>query len=149
MTIYLVVYLILFAAPFGTLIHEIGHVLGAKLVSADKITLTMGAGSTIFRFVWNKTDISIRVLFFLGGMAGSERRMPYQSTEQIIIAALGPVSSIIASGLCYGLYNVYPNSYLLILLLFNLWIAVLNIVPFRIKDKKSDGFVICQAIRKR
>ncbi|ALX47997.1 site-2 protease family protein [Lentibacillus amyloliquefaciens] len=149
MDIYLFVYLILFAAPVGTAMHEIGHVLGAKRVRADKITLTIGTGRIITQMVSNKTVYTIRLFYFLGGVAFSQRKIPYKPVEQIKIAGSGPLMSLIAAGLCYGFYNVHPSNYVLILLLFNLWVAVVNIIPFRFKGKESDGYTIYKVIRKK
>ncbi|SFD51414.1 Peptidase family M50 [Lentibacillus persicus] len=149
MDIYLFVYLILVAAPIGTVIHELGHVLGATLVRADMTTLTIGTGRIIGRFVFKKTVYTIRLFYFLGGMAGSRRKDPYLPGEQITIASGGPLMSLAAAGACFCLYNVFSNKYLLVLLLFNLWVAGVNIIPFRYKEKKSDGYTICMAVRNK
>lgn len=147
MDIYFVVYLIFVVAPIGTAVHEIGHVIGAKLLGADHITLSLGTGSMIHRMAWKQITISVHVLFFLGGMAGSTRKPPYRSHERIKIAALGTLSSFFVTGLCYSLYILYPSRYVLLLLLFNLWIAFINTIPFRFKGKQSDGYTIYKAMK--
>ncbi|SFA72947.1 hypothetical protein SAMN04488072_101269 [Lentibacillus halodurans] len=146
MDIYFFVYLIFFVAPVGTVIHELGHVLGAKLLGADKITLSVGTGSVMYHTTRKQIDISVHVLFFLGGVASSERSVPYRPFDKVQIAACGPLSSFTAAGLCYGLYIVYPSIYLLLPLLFNLWLALVNTIPFRLKGKQSDGYTICTLI---
>ncbi|WP_010530861.1 site-2 protease family protein [Lentibacillus jeotgali] len=149
MDIYIFLYLIFVVAPAGTAIHELGHMLGAKSVGADKISLTIGAGSIVYRTIWNKMHIAIRLFFFIGGMAYSERQAPYQPAERIRIAVFGPFSSLLAAGICAIIYYVYPGSYLLLMLLFNLWIAFINIIPFRFKGKESDGYTVFEAIRRK
>lgn len=149
MDIYLFLFLIFFAAPVGIAVHEMGHMLGAKMVNADKTTLTIGTGNVIFRRAWKQTEITIRMLFFLGGAAGSQRKIPYELAEQIKITALGPLSNFLAAGFCYGLYIAYPGDYLLIVLLFNLWVGLINIIPYRMKGKESDGYTIRKIIKKK
>ncbi|HLR63204.1 MAG TPA: site-2 protease family protein [Lentibacillus sp.] len=149
MNIYIFLYLIFVVAPAGTAIHELGHLIGAKSVGADKVSLTIGAGNIVYRTIWKQMHIVIRLFFFVGGMALSERKVPYQPGERIKIAIFGPLSSLLAACICALLYIVYPGSYLLLMLLFNLWIAFINIIPFRFKDKQSDGYTIYEAIRQK
>ncbi|GGJ94240.1 hypothetical protein GCM10007063_15960 [Lentibacillus kapialis] len=149
MDIYLFLYLIFIVAPAGTAIHEMSHMLGAKSVKADKILLTIGTGSIIYRTFRKKIHLVIRLFFFAGGMAYSERKTPYQPHERIRIAVFGPVGSFLAAGICAWFYIVFSSSYLLLMLLFNLWIAFINIIPFRFKNKQSDGYTIYEAIKQK
>ncbi|TFJ93769.1 site-2 protease family protein [Lentibacillus salicampi] len=149
MDIYTFLFLIFVVAPAGTTVHELGHVLGAKSVEADQVFLSIGAGTTVYRTKWKHIHMTMRILFFIGGLTSSKRKVPYQRHEQIRIAALGPFSSFLAAVLCYALYTVYPNNYLMLLLLFNLWVAVVNIIPFRFKGKPSDGYTILSVIRQK
>src|SRR5699024_1200930 len=149
MNIYIFLYLIFVVAPAGTSIHELGHLIGAKSVGADKVSLTIGEGNIGYRTMWKKMHILIRLLSFVGGVVLSERKVPYQPGERITIGVFGPLSSLLAACICALLYIVYPGSYLLLMLLFNLWIAFINIIPFRFKDKQSDGYTIYEAIRQK
>jgi len=142
-------FLIFVAAPAGTGIHEFGHIIGAKSVGADKMLLSIGVGTIVYRSMWKKINITVRAFFFIGGMACSERKIPYRPRERIRIAVLGPLNSFLATGFCYALYAVYPNGYLLLFLLFNLWIAAVNTIPFRFKGKQSDGYTILRIIMQK
>ncbi|MFD1360604.1 M50 family metallopeptidase [Lentibacillus salinarum] len=149
MTFDLLLYLVFIVAPAGTAVHEIGHVMAAGILGADRMTLSIGTGLTVYRSSWHKTAVSIQLLFFLGGMASSERKVPYRKREQIMIAAFGPLTSLSAAFLCAGLYAIFPTNYLLLLVLFNVWLALVNMIPFRFGGKQSDGYTIYKTMRRK
>lgn len=146
MGIYLLLYLIFIAAPIGTLTHEAGHVIGARTLHADNANLSLGTGKKVSEFFFQKVRITIYAMFFIGGMVSSDRKNDYKPHEIIIIALCGPLSNGIFSCLLYILYQLFPSNYLLLLLLFNLWIAIINLVPFQFKGKKSDGYTVYKAL---
>lgn len=142
MTFFFFLYLILIVAPIGTLIHESGHAFGANLVKANQITLSIGRGKKIGVIHFQKIQMHIRLLYFLGGFTQSKRKMPYNQKEIVCITLFGPLNNAIFAILFYLLYGMYANQYLHILFLFNLWLAVVNMLPFKFKGKQSDGYSI-------
>lgn len=149
MNISLLLYLLFVVAPIGTVLHEAGHVIGAKSLNADRMRLTIGSGAIVSTFFIRKVQITIRTIFFLGGLASSERKNMYKPYELIWIAFCGPLTNGLIAFLLYILYTAYPSNYLLLLLLFNLWIAVINLVPFRFKEKQSDGYTIVKVLTQK
>lgn len=149
MNISLLLYLLFIVAPIGTVLHEAGHVIGAKSMNADRMRLTIGSGAIVSTFFIRKVQITICAIFFLGGLASSERRNMYKPYELIWIALCGPLTNGFIAFLLYILYTAYPSNYLLLLLLFNLWIAVINLVPFRFKEKQSDGYTIVKVLTQK
>ncbi len=145
----MLLYLVIIAAPVGTLIHETGHVIGARMFHADNVKLSIGTGRKISSFSFHKVRIMIRSIFFIGGMASSDRKTPYKTHEIVIIAMCGPLNNGVFACLLFFLYLVFPTSYLLLLLLFNLWVAIINLVPFQFKGKKSDGYTIYKALTRK
>jgi hypothetical protein len=146
MDISLFLFLVVAAAPAGTIIHESGHLLGACIAKADHMSLSIGKGKRIFSFSLSSIHITIYAFFFLGGFAHSRRKMPYQRKEMIWITACGLLSSSLFAAFFYLMYNTYENSYLQLLFLFNGWLAVVNSIPFKINGKQSDGYAICRLI---
>ncbi|GAB4073540.1 hypothetical protein GCM10028778_10430 [Barrientosiimonas marina] len=149
MTIQLLIYLIFIAAPVGNILHELGHAAAARLFSADRITLSIGTGHLLYHMKLKHMAVFIHLMFFLGGMAASERQTPYRKHEQIIMAAFGPVTSALTAVLCSVVLPFYPNRYLLLFLLFNAWVALVNLIPFRFNGKQSDGYTIFNVIREK
>lgn len=149
MDIYLWLYLVIIVAPAGVLFHEMGHVLGAKIISADYIRLSIGIGKIVKTISLKKIRVTIQAIFFLGGSTQSERKTPYKSLDIIIMTVLGPISSGVFAFIFYVLYNIFPNHYLQLLFLFNLWLAFVNIIPFKIKRKQSDGYTILKLITQK
>ncbi|SDQ53136.1 hypothetical protein SAMN05216232_1940 [Virgibacillus subterraneus] len=149
MNISLLLYLLFVVAPIGTVLHEAGHVIGAKSLKADRMRLTIGSGKIVSSFFISKVQVTIRVIFFLGGLASSERKRIYKPHELIWIALCGPLTNGLTAFLLYLLNTAYPSNYLLLLLLFNLWIGLINLVPFRFKDKQSDGYTIVKVLTQK
>src|SRR5690625_6135794 len=140
MNIYLLLFLLFIAAPIGTLIHEGGHLIGAKLMKADYLHLTIGYGKKLFTFICQNIQIIICRFFFIGGYVKNERYLPYRTIEMICIIVFGPLLNVVFAVFFYMLYNLFPNEYIFLLLLFNLWLALINLILFKVKDKQSDGY---------
>jgi len=146
-TIIVLLYLVLIVAPISTFLHELGHALGAKFVKADQITLLIGAGKPLKTITVRKIEFVIHNLFFIGGLTKSERKYPYKKIEMIWITALGPMMNAFIALLSYLLYLFYPNIFLYLLFMFNSWLALVNIIPFKIKGNQTDGYTILQLLK--
>ena len=135
---------LLLLAPISILLHEIGHAIGAYLLKADVIQFSIGIGKSIFSIKLGRFNITIHLLFLFGGFIGHERNKQYKKWELVFISILGPLVNIIAAGLCLLIHN----ELFYISFLFNLWLGIFNLIPFKWKGKKSDGY-ICLEVLKR
>lgn len=147
MNFYFLLYLLLIVAPIGTIIHEVGHLIGAKIVKSDQISLSIGLGKRIGSLSFKNVQVNIHLLFFLGGYVSNKREKPYQLLEMICIIGAGPLHNAIYATIFYLISSVFYNQYIHILFLFNLWLAIINFIPFKIKDKQSDGYTILSLLR--
>lgn len=145
MNVYVVLWLVFVIAPISTFLHEFGHVLGAKWLKADSIRLSIGHGKQIATFSWKQIHVSLRALFFLGGMAYNERNDPYNKIEVIFISICGPLSNAIAATVIFVLagFSWIPVRFFI---MFNIWLLVINLIPFSIKGKQSDGYTIWKTV---
>ncbi|HLS60396.1 MAG TPA: M50 family metallopeptidase [Virgibacillus sp.] len=146
MSIYLLLFTLFIVAPIGTFIHESGHMLGAKFVKADCIKLSIGLGKEIGTICFKNVHITIHALFFLGGFVQSERHLPYKALDIFWITICGPMNNGIFALLFFSLNGVYTSQYIYILFLFNLWLAIINLIPYKVKDRHSDGYTILKTI---
>lgn len=146
MDIYLFLYLLFAAAPISIILHEIGHAFAAKIVNADSIMISIGKGKRLKVIFLGRMQLVIYTAFFLGGLAESKRKTPYSPREIVWIAMLGPITNGMIAFLFYVLNEIYPNNYLQLFYWFNVWLAVVNIIPFKLKDKYTDGYMIMQVI---
>jgi len=55
---------------------------------------------------------------------------------------MGPLFSLFLTGLIGTLLFVVKSKVIIFLFLFNLWITVINLIPFKTKNQKSDGYLI-------
>lgn len=147
MDIYLLIYLILIVAPISTIIHESGHMIGSFLSKSDHMKLSIGYGKEIIHFSKKNIEVTIRLFFFLNGNTKSERHRPYGVMEHILISVCGPLNNIIFVFLFYFIYMIHPNDYILLFIFFNGWLAITNIIPYKIKDRYSDGYLIVKMIK--
>lgn len=141
-------YLLFIVAPVGTLIHETGHAIGAGIVKADHVQLSIGLGKKIKSFSLKNFHITIHLLFFLGGFVKSNREPTYQPMEWLTISAFGPLHNIFYAIFFYYISVYFQSDYVRLLFLFNLWLAMVNIIPFKIRGKQSDGYTILQVLTK-
>ncbi|MGJ9456866.1 site-2 protease family protein [Oceanobacillus sp. CF4.6] len=148
MDMYLIVYLILVIAPLTTLIHELGHVSGSLIVKADYIQLTMGYGKRQITFNFNQIKFIFYPFYFIGGFTTSDRDKPYKNSEIIWVTILGPVFNAITAWISYYAFEFYPSDFLQLLFWFNIWMAIVNIIPFKINEKQTDGFTILKLMIK-
>lgn len=151
MDLYLQLFLyMIIIAPLSLFWHELGHVMGAKLAGASQVVLTIGVGRPIFERVYNNVTIIIRKLFIFNSFTETKRPDLLSNYDKIVITFMGPVSSLVLSLLAYFLYVlILPHLLLVVLCLFNLWIGVINLIPFKINERQSDGYTILQMFKNK
>lgn len=149
MIIYLLLFLIVIVAPFGTIIHEMGHGMTAYILSADAVTLHIGIGSRVKTFAWRRLTIHLYGMYFIGGITKSIRNPSFSTREKISIALGGPLGNAVVAFLLLIIFYPVHNPYIRLFILFQGWLMIINIIPFQWKGKKSDGYTIMQIIRKR
>lgn len=150
MSIWFVLYLLFVVAPIGTLVHESGHALGARLVKADSVVLCIGLGKEATSFSFKNVHFKVHMFFFMGGYVQSERETSYTTGEKCFIAFCGPMLNMLcAIGLfCIQVY-VVDHTFINLLLLFNVWLALINMIPFKFGNKQSDGYTMYRVIKDR
>lgn len=149
MTLILIVYLLLVVSPIGMIIHESGHAFGAKLVKATHITLTIGLGKRIFTFVTRRIKINIHSFYFLGGYTKTSGCNPDTNKNLFWITLFGPISNGLFAVIFYYLNQIFVSPYINLLFLFNLWLAMVNIIPFKYKGKQSDGYILLRSLQNK
>lgn len=136
-------------APASTIVHELGHAAGAMAVRADSIRIIIGTGKRKWVIGTGKFRILLFPVFFLGGHTFSDRYIPYSRKESFLITLSGPLSSTMASGLLLALFAQFGYSLLLLAFLFNAWMAIGNLLPYKVKGRQSDGYALIQLLRRR
>ena len=144
MTVWFFLYILFIVAPISTFIHELGHVFGAKTVKAENITLSIGLGRKLMTIPFKRFQLTIHAFFFLGGFVRNKRSVPFDQWEIIRITIFGPLNNGLFAIIFYGIHQFLPNDYILVLLFFNLWLAIVNIIPFKLWGR--DGFIIFKEI---
>lgn len=145
----LLLYFIFAAAPLSIILHEFGHAFAARIVHADHIIVSIGKGNILKTIGFKKIQIIIHVFFFLGGLAESNRKIPYKSLEMMWISIFGPFTNGIVAFLFYLLNETYSNNYFQLFFWFNLWLAVINLIPFKVGERQTDGYAIVKVFLRK
>ncbi|WP_222599361.1 site-2 protease family protein [Aquibacillus kalidii] len=131
--------LVLVIGPLGTIIHETGHLLGALLGKADKAYLRIGIGQRVSKFEMKKVTIEFNRLFFIGGLTSSEKEnSSFTKKEGAFIILCGPLANLIVATIIQSIS--IENLYLSLFMMFNYWLAFINIIPFKTRNRQSDGY---------
>lgn len=136
-------------APLSLFFHELGHVIGARINRATSIRLTIGIGKQLYKKRFGNVTIVIRKFFIVNSFTETYRKEPLKRLEKIIITVTGPLFSLLLTGLAYFLCLVLvQHTFFYLLFLFNAWITIINVIPFKIGNRKSDGYTIITNILK-
>lgn len=134
-------------SPIGAFIHEVGHLIGALLVKADRVELLLGIGKKIGSLNYGSLVIHIHAVLFLGGLAKSSRNTPFNKKELCFITFCGPLFNLLVA---YAVTMIpLNNKYIFLFIIYNIWIGVINLVPFKVNGKQSDGYTIFGIIKNR
>lgn len=147
MTFELILFLVFIGAPMSMVIHEFGHALGAFLVKSDQINIHIGSGKTLFTVTLKNIHLHVHTLLMFGGFTNYERPNIYQRRELLFITILGPMSNFFFAFIFILIHINKNSSMLVILFLFNIWLGVMNILPYQLKGRASDGLIAFRLCR--
>ncbi|WP_079530176.1 site-2 protease family protein [Halobacillus hunanensis] len=139
--------LLVIVSPLGLFIHEFGHVVFGLWFGADRSTLVTGSGRMILSKTFGKLTLQLNLLFFIGGYSFNEKQVAFNPWQQAGISLGGPLLNIIfAAGLFISDLIQY-GQIIQLLFWFNLYLALVNMIPFRIKERESDGFRFLKGLK--
>src|SRR5699024_10005797 len=98
--------LILLITPISLLFHELGHLLGAKHLKADRIVIPIGSGKKIFSYNFNEMSIKIYLMIMFQAHTQSERQPKFNNKELAFITAMRPLFNLILTRLLIFTLNL-------------------------------------------
>ncbi|RWZ60215.1 hypothetical protein EQV77_02670 [Halobacillus fulvus] len=138
--------LIIWMAPLSLFAHELGHVMMARLCRAEQSEIRIGTGRELFALVTGRMRVQVGWIFFHGAHSVNTRKQEFNRFEKAMISVGGP---LINSG-CAALIMLTPlhdlSRQFVILGWFNVYLTVINLIPFSLKGKKSDGYTVWKAL---
>jgi|SRR5699024_3981742 len=141
--VFLIIIILVLFAPCCLIFHELGHVYAAKLVKSDHVELSIGLGKQIWQGQIKGVHMYIQKLFLINSFTSSHRKQPYSKHEKILISVMGPLFSLLLAMLLFIVYGyLYTLPVIYVLHLFNLWVSLVNLIPFKVGQKVSDGYTI-------
>ncbi|MGP4060143.1 site-2 protease family protein [Halobacillus sp. H74] len=141
--------LIFLVAPLSLFVHELGHVLPGLLFRSQRCVIHLGRGRLIHQVKFKKLHIKVGLLFFQGAYSINERQKQFSPWQKAWISGGGPLLNAVVSLLLFFIFWTRVNDYLSLFFLFNLYLAVVNIVPFSFRGRRSDGYLLLQWLKHR
>lgn len=135
-------YLVFVVAPMSNFLHELGHALGAILVKADKVKIMIGKGNKIKSIGTERRMLDVNSWYFIGGLTESSRDKPFNKKEKILILVFAPIFNGFVAIIFYFIFTFYPNIFVEIVIWYNLWLMLSNLIPFEWDGKQTDGYSI-------
>lgn len=138
---------ILIIVPISLFTHELGHLLGAKYLKADRVIISIGTGKKLYSLNYKniKLDISLFVMFH--AYTNSERKPEFSNKEFALITAMGPLLSLLLTGIIGLILLTITSEIMIYFFYFNLWLSVINMIPFKLRGQKSDGYLIWELLK--
>lgn len=142
-----IIILILIIVPISLLVHELGHLFGAQCLKADRVIISIGTGKKIKRFTMRQMTLDIYFLIMFHAHTHSERNPDFSNKEFAFITAMGPLFSLIFTVFFGVLLFVFNTDVIIYFFLFNLWLTITNLIPFKFKNQMSDGYLILTLLK--
>ncbi|WP_408010846.1 site-2 protease family protein [Pseudalkalibacillus sp. A8] len=147
MTFFLLVIFVLF--PLATFLHEVGHYLTARLTGIKNVCIRVGIGPPILHINNRLLKLDCRLFYFIGAHTLSGRIGETTSFNRFLITLNGPLVNAVAATCLWGLYgsdSLLLGNTITIFAFINLWIAIGNLLPIKINNRKSDGYILLESL---
>ncbi|WLV23479.1 M50 family metallopeptidase [Aciduricibacillus chroicocephali] len=131
---------LLIAAPLSIMIHEAGHATVAYFCGADEIVISIGIGKKIAYLRFAGFSLIIRLYWISGGSTSGVEKPGLKHWQRAAVSLGGPMASGIMALLFYVIHVPVFQFTGELTFLFNLWIACINFLPFKIGNLESDGY---------
>ncbi|CAG9620800.1 site-2 protease family protein [Sutcliffiella rhizosphaerae] len=132
--------------PLVHLIHETGHVVMAKLYHVKGTKIRIGIGPKVMESTLFDTNFRIHIIPFLGGYSTNDSEKELSPKATVWISAGGPMFNFISIIFLFPFLTSFEFSYHYLFFLYSLWIGGVNLLPFKLFDKKSDGWQIAASL---
>ena len=128
---------------FIILIHELGHLLAAKICKCGVKTFSVGFGKPLFKFTYNKTVYQIAPIQ-LGGYCELKGELDYSRSkyaftnktyiEKVFIALAGILMNLWSGLVSYCLFLLTHNNIFILFAFYSIVIGLSNALPIPALD---------------
>lgn len=135
---------IIVIGPLSIILHEAGHCFVARIFRADQVELSVGRGKSIFVWKQNNFRVEVNRFFFLGGYSNYHKEQAFNRFELVWISLAGPLLNLL---IFLGTYWI-SIPFIHLGSLFNLWLCLVNLIPFKVAMQESDGYKVASILWK-
>ena len=124
-------------------LHELGHLLAAKLFKCDVTRFSIGFGKPLFTYTWKKTIYQIAPIL-LGGYCELKDELKYTRSkysftnktyiQKVIISYAGIAMNCWSAVISYGIFLLTGNLTFVIFGFYSLMIGLSNALPIPALD---------------
>jgi hypothetical protein len=134
--------------PLVHFIHESGHVFMARIYGVKGTRIVIGAGPKLGDLTIWGAGIRLNMVPFLGAHSTNSDAGQLTYDKIAWISSGGPIFNILSIMFVLPFWNSLYFSLTTLFIYFSLWIGLVNLIPFKIGHKKSDGWQIANSIIK-
>ncbi|TDQ40412.1 M50 family metallopeptidase [Aureibacillus halotolerans] len=131
--------------PLTIVIHEMAHAISARIMGASEATIVIGGGKILLQLQCFQVLFQLRLFWFLGAYSKTNADQ-LSSVAKITISFAGPAVNLLIALLLFD--GEHSDTFLNLTAAFNLWIGIVNLVPFKVGSRSSDGWqMVSQVIQ--
>ncbi|WP_349410367.1 site-2 protease family protein [Pseudalkalibacillus sp. SCS-8] len=136
--------------PVSNLLHELGHYITARSSGIQDTELRIGYGPVIFHINNTFLNMKVGLFYFAGAYTAWSGTSALNPIHRVLISMNGPLVNMVVAVYGWVLLRRGPSveyeMTLSIFVMINLWIAVGNLLPYKLFGKSSDGLVAIKGL---
>ncbi|MUV39734.1 hypothetical protein JNUCC1_03618 [Lentibacillus sp. JNUCC-1] len=149
MGVLIIMLFLIVIVPVSNALHEAGHMAAAAAVHSDRFNMIIGSGRPLWQLDFGRLTITVHRMFFIGASAEQTRESPFTPLEKTWISLCGPLLNVFASLIGLMALNWISLPLIEWFILYNMWLGIMNLIPLKIKQRQSDGYIIAANLFKK
>ncbi|MFC4323563.1 site-2 protease family protein [Litchfieldia salsa] len=140
-----IIVLLFLVVPITIFLHECGHIIIAKLMKLDGLEIVIGSGPSLLLFFVIGIKVQINMVYFVGGYSTNTSVQEIKEWQKGLISLGGPLLNLFLAIVFFMLFNM-NHMVDELLVLFNVWVGIVNLIPYKLMKKESDGYVFVKSM---
>ncbi|MBD8071485.1 site-2 protease family protein [Bacillus sp. PS06] len=142
-----IIVLLFIVVPMTVFLHEVGHGLVARVMKIDGVEVVIGTGPMLVSFQFGGIHFQFHAIYFFGAYTTNLSAHEVSEWQRGLISLGGPLVNVGVAILAYLLLDMnHMISELFVL--FNVWVGLVNLIPYKLLKRESDGLIFIKSMYK-